>query len=102
MSNTSKSSAHAVGEHTTAHTTGRTDEHAYAVETKPSFKTTELIVFAVVALGIIIASAVIGDGQGGGADHFSAYRAAQLITFLSIGYMIARGLAKAGSRQPRD
>lgn len=98
MSNTSKNTSSAYGEHTAV-----VDDHrTHSTETKPSFKTTELIMFVVVAIGIIITAAVVGNGAGGGADHFDAYHAAQLITFLTIGYMVARGLAKAGSRQPRD
>jgi hypothetical protein len=77
-------------------------DHDHGVETKPSFKTTEFIVYVVLAIGIIITAAVVGNGAGGGADHFDAYHAAQLLTFLTIGYMVARGLAKSGSRQPRD
>jgi hypothetical protein len=65
-------------------------------ETKPSFKTTELIVYVVSVLGVLIASLVVDvneDGQG-----FSAYRGWFLVTLLTIGYLISRGLAKSGSR----
>jgi len=74
------------------------------VETKPSFKTTELVAYVVVALGILIASAVVDqteDGQGFGADKAWLY-----VTILTVGYMVSRGLAKSGSYQrdndPRD
>ena len=80
----------------------REDHTPRSSETKPSFKTTELIMFVVVAVGIIITAAVVGNGAGAGDDHFNAFQASQLLTFLTIGYMIARGLAKSGSRQPRD
>jgi hypothetical protein len=65
-------------------------------ETKPSFKTTELIVYVVSVLGVLIASLVVDvneDGQG-----FSAYQGWFLVTLLTIGYLISRGLAKSGSR----
>jgi hypothetical protein len=65
-------------------------------ETKPSFKTTELIVYVLSVLGVLIASLVVDvneDGQG-----FSAYQGWFLVTLLTIGYLISRGLAKAGSR----
>jgi hypothetical protein len=65
-------------------------------ETKPSFKTTELIVYVLSVLGVLIASLVIdvnADGQG-----FSAYQGWFLVTLLTIGYLISRGLAKSGSR----
>ncbi len=81
-----------------------TRRHVETVETKPSFKTTELIAYVVVALGILIASAVVDqneDGQGFGADKAWFY-----LTILTVGYMVSRGLAKAGSYQrdndPRD
>jgi hypothetical protein len=67
-----------------------------ARETKPSFKTTELIVYVLAVIGVLIASLVIDvneDGQG-----FSAYRGWFLVTLLTIGYLISRGLAKSGSR----
>ena len=65
-------------------------------ETKPSFKTTELIVYVLSVLGVLIASWVVdvnADGQG-----FSAYQGWFLVTLLTIGYLISRGLAKSGSR----
>jgi hypothetical protein len=64
-------------------------------ETKPSFKTTELIVYVLSVLGVLIASLVVdvnADGQG-----FSAYQGWFLVTLLTIGYLISRGLAKSGS-----
>jgi hypothetical protein len=67
-----------------------------ARETKPSFKTTELIVYVLSVLGVLIASLVVDvneDGQG-----FSAYQGWFLVTLLTIGYLISRGLAKSGSR----
>jgi hypothetical protein len=67
-----------------------------ATETKASFKTTELVVYVLSVLGVLIASAVTdvnADGQG-----FSAYQAWFLVTLLTIGYLISRGLAKSGSR----
>lgn len=74
-------------------------------ETKHSSKTTELYAYVAVVIGILIASWVIGadDNAGRGAnagDYFDAYDAWRLIAFLTIGYLIARGLAKAGSRDP--
>lgn len=60
-------------------------------ETKPSFKTTELIAYVVVLVGILIASAVVDESD------FGAQEAWFYITLLTIGYMISRGLAKTGS-----
>ena len=72
------------------------DDRRVARETKPSFKTTELVVYILSVLGVLIASAVIdvnADGQG-----FSAYQGWFLVTLLTIGYLIGRGLAKSASR----
>ena len=66
-------------------------------ETKSAFKTTELIVYILSVVGVLVASAVVDnadDGQG-----FNAYQAWFLVTLLTIGYVISRGLAKAGSRE---
>ena len=68
-------------------------------ETKPSFKTTELVVYVLAVIGVLIASYVVGDrGANDGSDIFAADKAWWYITLLTIGYMVSRGLAKAGSR----
>ena len=68
-------------------------------ETKPSFKTTELVVYVLAVIGVLIASAVTGDaGTENGGDVFAADKAWWFISLLTIGYMVSRGLAKAGSR----
>ena len=82
---------------TSSHTVDRDlDTRRQVSETKPSFKTTELVVFVVSALAVLVASWVTDvnvDGQG-----FSAYQGWFLVTLLAVGYMISRGLAKSGSR----
>lgn len=72
-----------------------------SVETKPSFKTTELIIWAVTVIGILLAAWLV-DGNGDGEGGFGAVDAWRYVAYVSIGYMVSRGLAKAGSRQPRD
>ena len=68
-------------------------------ETKPSWKTTELAVYLVAVIGVLIASAVTGDlGNEDGGDVFAADKAWWFITLLTIGYMVSRGLAKSGTR----
>ena len=69
-------------------------------ETKSAFKTTELIVFVLSVLGVLIAAAVTDNGDDG--QGFGARSAWLYVTLLSIGYMISRGLAKAGSRERND
>ena len=52
--------------------------------------------------GVLVASVVVdedGNGDNGAAgDHFRADRARFSIVLLTIGYMVGRGPAKAGSR----
>ena len=74
-------------------------------ETKHSSRSTELYVYVAAVIGVLIASALIGAGDDAGrgdsfGDYFNAHDAWRLIAFLTIGYMIARGLAKSGSREP--
>jgi len=78
---------------------GSTDAGVYrpGTETKAAFKTTEFVVFLVAVVGVLIASALVGDSDGRG-DVFLADKAWFYVTLLAIGYMISRGLAKAGSR----
>lgn len=81
-------------------TTGR----RLSTETKQAFKTTEFWVYVVILLGILIAGLVADGGGDAGttseADGFGADKVWLYATILSVGYMIARGLAKAGSRDP--
>jgi hypothetical protein len=71
-------------------------------ETKASTKTTELIAYVAAVLAVIVTAFVVGDSGQGSADPFSASEALRYITYLTIGYMIARGLAKSGSRDAYD
>ena len=64
-----------------------------STETKSAYKTTELIVYVLAVLGVLIASMIVD--QSFGADPAWRY-----VTYLTVGYMISRGLAKAGSREP--
>jgi len=68
-------------------------------ETKASFKTTEFFAFLAVLAGILIAAGMVDEANTGG---FGARQAWLYVTILTVGYMISRGLAKAGSRQPYD
>ena len=70
-----------------------------STETKAAFKTTEFFAFISVLIGILVAAAVV-DGSAGGA--FGARQAWLYATILTVGYMVSRGLAKAGSREPYD
>jgi hypothetical protein len=74
-----------------------------STETKHSLKTTEFWAMLAVIAGILIASAIVGQGDGNGnnnVDAFPATRAWLYIAIVAVGYMVSRGLAKAGSRDP--
>jgi di/tricarboxylate transporter len=70
-------------------------------ETKAAFKTTEFVVLVVAVVGVLLASALVGDSDGRG-DVFLADKAWLYVTLLAVGYMISRGLAKSGVRARRD
>src|ERR671921_2166648 len=74
----------------------RDRDRGFGRETKPSFRTTELIVYVLTVLGVLIASWVTDVNEDG--QRFSAYQGWFLVTLLTIGYLISRGLAKSGSR----
>ena len=69
-----------------------------STETKASFKTTELMVYIAAVAGVLIASALVGTTHTH-IDYFRANTAWFYIVLLTIGYMVSRGLAKAGSRE---
>ena len=77
-----------------------------STETKASTKTTELIAYGLAVLAVAITALVVGssDTANGGqtVDPFGADEALRYITYLTIGYMVARGLAKSGSRDNYD
>jgi hypothetical protein len=68
------------------------------VETRRSTKTTEFFVYLAAVAAIVVTAFVVGDDGANTADPFSAEHALRYITFLTIGYMVARGLAKSRAR----
>jgi hypothetical protein len=78
--------------------------HRPGTEAKAAVKTTEFVVYLVAVAGVLIASFLVGDTDGGdgGGGVFLADKAWFYITLLTIGYLISRGLAKAGSRAHHD
>ena len=80
-------------DHTTTHRTAHLDHD----ETRPARKTTELMAYVAAVLAVIVTAFVVGDDDNG-VDAFGAVQALQFITYLTIGYMVARGLAKSGNR----
>lgn len=78
--------------------TARTRRRMSTVETKPAFKTTEMAFYLLAVIGVLIATATV--------KGFSAAQGWFYVTLLTMGYLLSRGLAKAGSYQfdtdPRD
>jgi hypothetical protein len=78
----------------------RSTSQRLATETKHSSKTSELYMAIAVVVGILVSAAVINGGDSGGTDEFIARQAWLYVAIVAAGYMISRGLAKAGSRDP--
>ncbi len=68
-------------------------------ETKAFFKTSEWWTYLAMVVAILIAGNSI-EGEEGGGDFFAADKVWLYITLLTIGYMLSRGIAKAGVRDP--
>ena len=80
------------GDHGIGHTARR-----LTTETKAAFKTTEFFAYVGVLAALLIAGLVAdADGEAG----FGPQEVWLYAVLLTIGYMISRGLAKAGSRDP--
>jgi hypothetical protein len=89
--------------------TGRTDgsraevtEPAHAprrlsTETKSSIKTTELLAYIAAVAGVIVMSYLVKTTNAH-SDYFRADKAMFYIVILTVGYLVSRGIAKAGSR----
>ncbi len=76
----------------------RTRTRRLTTETKHSSKTTELYAMILAVAGILIACWYVGRD-----DANDAFRADQAWLYVSIvvgAYLISRGLAKSGSREP--
>jgi hypothetical protein len=70
------------------------DDEADYTETKTFFRTSEFWVFILLAVAVVLAAYVSGE------DSISREDGWRFATALGVGYMVARGLAKAGSREP--
>jgi hypothetical protein len=84
----------------------RTGDHAtragaparrLSTETKAAFKTTEFFAYVAVLAGVLIAGAIVDQGDAGGLGARQVWLYA---TVLTVGYLVSRGLAKSGSRDP--
>jgi hypothetical protein len=66
----------------------------YPIETKPFFLTSEFVASVLAIAGIAITAA--------SSDAFGAWRAWILITAVTVGYLVSRGIAKSGTRSHAD
>ncbi|MDQ0618624.1 hypothetical protein [Arthrobacter globiformis] len=88
-------------------TTHSQNEHSTTVrnanDIKVSTRTLEFAVYVAAVIATIITAAVVGDNASeNGVDVFNANDAMQYITWLTVGLMVSRGLAKAGNRVHRN
>jgi hypothetical protein len=73
--------------------TGRTERRTYT-ETKLGTKTTEFYLMIVAIAGILVGALVDGD------DSFNVEEGFRYASFVAVAYIISRGLAKLGTREP--
>lgn len=71
-----------------------------STETKAGPKTTEFAAYVVVTIGILLSALLIKGGDTDGTDEFIARQAWLYVAIVTAGYLISRGLAKSGSREP--
>ena len=69
-----------------------------STETKAAVKTTEFYAYVATVIGVLVAGLVI-EGEGG-PDILNASNVWLYVTLLTFGYMVSRGIAKSGSREP--
>ncbi len=81
-------------------TVARSSTQRLTTETKHSSKTSELYAFVIVVVGILAAAALIKGGDTKGTDEFIARQAWLYVAIVTSAYLVSRGLAKAGSRDP--
>jgi hypothetical protein len=78
-------------------TVARTSSRRLSTETKAAFKTTEFFTFLGAVAAVLIAAALVDETDRGG---FGAAQAWLYVTILAFGYILSRGIAKSGSREP--
>jgi hypothetical protein len=68
-------------------------------EAKAAYRSTEFYIYLAAVAAVLIASQLI-DTSHGHNDYFRGDKAWLYVVLLTVGYLISRGLAKAGSREP--
>jgi hypothetical protein len=74
-------------------------ERHLSTETKNATKTTEFYAYVATTLGVLLAGLLTKAGDGND-DRLAAHETWLIVGVLTVGYMISRGLAKSGSREP--
>jgi len=77
----------------------RRSQSRLTTETKHSSKTTEFYAYVAATVGVLLAGLLTKAGDGHD-DRLNAHDTWLIVGLLTIGYMISRGLAKSGSRDP--
>jgi hypothetical protein len=70
-------------------------------ETKHSSKTSEMYAYIIATVGVLLAGLLTKAGDGHD-DRLTSHDTWLIVGILTVGYMISRGLAKSGSREPFD
>ena len=70
-----------------------------STETKHSSKTSEMYAYVAATVGVLLAGLLTKAGDGHD-DRLMAHDTWLIVGILTVGYMISRGLAKSGSRDP--
>jgi hypothetical protein len=70
-----------------------------STETKHSSKTSEFYAYIAVLVGILLAGLLTKAGDGHD-DRLQSGQVWLYVTLLTLGYMLSRGFAKSGSRDP--
>ncbi|MCW3003633.1 MAG: sle [Conexibacter sp.] len=79
--------------------TRRVATRRLTTETKHSSKTTEFYAYVAATVGVLLAGLLTKAGDGHD-DRLNAHDTWLIVGILTVGYMISRGLAKSGSRDP--
>jgi hypothetical protein len=77
----------------------RTAGQRLTTETKHSSKTSEFYAYVAATVGVLLAGLLTKAGDGHD-DRLNAHDTWLIVGILTVGYMISRGLAKSGSREP--
>ena len=72
-----------------------------STETKHSSKTSEMYAYIAATVGVLLAGLLTKAGDGHD-DRLQAQETWLIVGILTVGYMVSRGLAKSGTRDPYD